>query len=400
MLRRTKTIVFNDDTDPQSLDDDPAPSPSARRDLGARPSLRKGPTLAAREPETFLPQRESIGEEPRSNPVHERQNFLRSEFENEPISRGSQESLAALRAEFRRKHVTVDEDESAGLSLPTFSLGGMKPRILLVAVAVIAGGLAAWLAIGREPEPVTAPAVVIEQAAPAPAPVAPTLEVLVAKAPIAVGTRLTADLLEWQKWPEDTVRAEYVTSAATPEAITDLTGSVARAEVLPGEPIRREKLGQAGAGYLSAILEPGKRAVAVPVNPRSASGGFIMPNDRVDVVLTTGDSSRTILENVRVLAINTRLGAPEAEAATATPEESVFADNALATLELDPSQAELIISAANGNLSLVLRPTADTTTPVDAETRAINQNIRLTSPFWLQPPQSGTGGTAPAYPET
>jgi len=394
LLRRTKTIVFNDDPDIDETD--PSPAPSARRDLGGRPSLRKGPVSMPRENAEFLPQRESIPDEERPNPVHERVNFLRSEFENEPITKGSQESLAALRAEFRRKHVTQDEDESSGFSLPSFSLAGKAPRIILVAVALLAGGIAAWLALGRQPEP--APAPVVEQAAPAPE--APTLEVLVAKSAIPVGARLTPDLLEWQKWPESTVRSEYLTSAANPEAITQFTGAVARVEVLAGEPIRPEKLGQAGAGYLSAILEPGKRAVAVPINPRSASGGFVMPNDRVDVVLTTGQDSRTILENVRVLAINARLGASDAEAATANPEEGVLTGDALATLELDPAQAELLISASNGQLSLVLRPTADTKAPDDAARRAVNQNIRLTTDFWLQPPQPGAGGTAPAYHQT
>ena len=390
MLRRTKTIVFDDD--PET--DDGAPAPSARRDLGGRPSLRKGPVLMPRENADYLPQREFDEDEPRANPVHERVNFLRSEFENEPISKGSQESLAALRAEFRRKHVTLDEEESSGFSLPSFSLGGKAPRIILVAVALLAGGLAAWLALGRQPEP--APLPVVEQAAPAPE--APTLDVLVAKANIPVGTRLTPDLLEWQKWPETTVRAEYLTSTAPPEAITQYAGSVVRAELLAGEPIRPEKLGQAGAGYLSAILEPGKRAVAVPINPRSASGGFVQPNDRVDVVLTTGQDSRTILEDVRVLAINARLGASDTEAATANPEEGVLTGDALATLELDPSQAELLISASNGQLSLMLRPTADTKTPDDAARRAVNQNIRLTSPFWLQAPQPGSAGVVAAYP--
>lgn len=391
MLRRTKTIVFNDDPD---TDDVEAPAPSARRDLGGRPSLRKGPMLMSRETADFLPQRESIpDDDSRPNPVHERQNFLRSEFENEPITRGSQDTLAALRADFRRKHVTLDEDESGGFSLPSFSLSGKAPRIALVVVALLAGGAAAFLALGRQPEP--APAPIVEQAAPAPE--APTIEVLVAKSAIPVGTRLTSDLLEWQKWPETTVRAEYVTSAATPDGLTQFIGSVVRSEMLAGEPVRPEKLGQAGAGYLSAILEPGKRAVAVPINPRSASGGFVQPNDRVDVVLTTGQDSRTILEDVRVLAINARLGATDAEAATASPEEGMVTGDALATLELDPAQAELLISASNGQLSLVLRPTADTKAPGDAARRAVNQNIRLTSPFWLNAPQPGPGGAAPVY---
>ena len=124
MLRRTKTIVFDDNPD---SDDTDAPAPSARRDLGGRPSLRKGPVLMARDTAEFLPQRESIDETSPPNPVHARQDFLRSEFENEPITRGSQDTLAALRADFRRKHVTVDEDESGGFSLPSFSLGGKAP---------------------------------------------------------------------------------------------------------------------------------------------------------------------------------------------------------------------------------------------------------------------------------
>ena len=395
MLRRTKTIVFDDEPDPQSLGDS-EPS-SARRDLG-RPSLRKGPVAVDRDT-SFLPQRESTDDEPIANPVHERMNTLRSEFEDSPISRGSQESLAALREEFRRKHVTSDEAPSGGFAFPSF--GGLKAsRIALVAVALIAGGLAAWLALGRQPEPPPAP-VVVEQAAPAPE--APMVEVLVAKAAIPVGTRLTPELLEWQKWPEATIRAEYLTNAAAPEAMTELVGAVARTELLAGEPIRREKLGEAGAGYLSAILEPGKRAVSVAIDARSASGGFVMPNDRVDVVLTAPapnglSASRTILENVRVLAIDANLGATTEEAATATPAESRFDAGALATLELDQAQAELIINAANGQLSLVLRPTADTTTPADAERQAINQSIRLTSPFWLDMQQSASSGTAPAYP--
>ncbi len=398
MLRRTKTIVLRDDPDTSAYGEtEPAPAPSARRPLdGTRPTLRKVPPA--------MPATESeFADEPATpNPVHERMNFLRSELEDAPISKGSQESLAALREEFRRKHVALEEEPGGGFSLPAF--GGLKPaRLILVAVALIAGGLAAWLAVGRQPEPVAPPAVV-EQAAPEPAPEAPTLDVLVARTPIAAGTRLTPDLLAWQKWPEAAVRAEYLTSAAAPDAITQFSGTVARTELLPGEPIRPEKLGQAGAGYLSAILEPGKRAVAVPVSPRSASGGFIMPDDRVDVVLTTTvngaeQTSRTILENVRVLAINARLATPGTDAAPADPAETIFADNALATLELDPAQAELIISAANGMLSLVLRPTADDGPPSgDAAGRAINQNIRLTSPFWLQPQQPGASGMAPAYP--
>ena len=218
---------------------------------------------------------------------------------------------------------------------------------------------------------------------------------------------LAADAFSWLELPESAVNPGYITLAAMPNAVEDMTGSVARSQFLPGDPIRAEKLAKGTEGFLPALLSDGLRGVSVAITADSASGGFITPDNHVDVVLTRSASSdtggtvsrsETILHNVRVLAINSRLGAPEAEAAQATPEESMFADNALATLELDQAQSELIINAANGNLSLVLRATADTTTPADAEREAINQSIRLTSPFWLKPAQPGSSGAAAAYP--
>ena len=131
MLRRTKTIVFNDDPD-TAIYGEPEPSPSARRPFeSVRATLRKvPPAVPASDSEAFEPA-------PAPNAVHERMNFLRSEFENEPISRGSQESLAALREEFRRKHVTSEDAPGPAFALP--SLGGFKAsRLILVAVALIA----------------------------------------------------------------------------------------------------------------------------------------------------------------------------------------------------------------------------------------------------------------------
>jgi pilus assembly protein CpaB len=173
-----------------------------------------------------------------------------------------------------------------------------------------------------------------------------------------------------------------------PEAITDLEGSVARAEILPGEPILEPKLVKTEGGFLSTMLASGKRGVSVTVAAASASGGFIVPNDYVDVVSTRvsdrGQSTETILRNVRVLAINGSLGKPTEPAAEegGEPTTGVFAE-ALATLELDSTQAELIINAtAQGVLSLVLRSIDDADAPGAADERASNRAIRLTSPFW------------------
>jgi pilus assembly protein CpaB len=213
--------------------------------------------------------------------------------------------------------------------------------------------------------------------------------VLVAREGIGVGQRLTVASLGWEDWPEGAVRPEYITIDAAPEAIEDMSGSLARVEIFPGEPIYRKKLVPPGqGGHLSAVLDRGKRGVSVSVAAASASGGFIVPGDRVDVVLTrasqTGSQySETVLSNVRVLAINTRLGADVQSEGPADIE--VFTNSAIATLELDPTQAKVIMTATTmGGLSLVLRPMTDSAETDLIEHRPANQAIRISSPFWAK----------------
>lgn len=258
----------------------------------------------------------------------------------------------------------------------------MKPaRLILLLVALIAGGLAAFLVTrGSTPRPVqqaeTAPRVVEEV----------TTQVLVAKTPIGVGERLSPVSLEWQEWPQGAVRAEYVTVAAMPDATTDLTGAVARFEIFPGEPIREAKLVRADQGYLSAVLSEGMRGVSVGVTAVSSAGGFVVPNDHVDVVLTSetpsGQQSELILSNVRVLAIGQRLGELGASSGAENPQDQTspqpqtFTDSTIATLELTPAQAETLINASmRGQLSLTLRSVVDFK-KVDTNLPS-NQTVRL-----------------------
>lgn len=256
----------------------------------------------------------------------------------------------------------------------------MRPsRIVLLLVAILAGGLAAFLATrgDRPVQVVQGPEVIVEEA---------KAQILVAAAPIGVGQRLSPDTIEWQDWPEGAVRPEYVTISAMPDAITEMSGAVARFEFFPGEPIREQKLVRADQGYLSAVLAKGKRGVSIAVTADSASGGFIVPNDHVDVVLTrpsdTGQISETILHNVKVLAIGSRLGEVGTTGAPSDPEDpraEVFADQAITTLELDPVQAETVINASRiGQLSLALRSIVDFTEAADEPPRrASNQSVRV-----------------------
>src|SRR6185436_17349440 len=98
-----------------------------------------------------------------------------------------------------------------------------------------------------------------------------------------------------------------------PEAQIQIAGSIARVPLMQGEPIREQKLVRAeGSGFMAAILPSGMRAVSTEISAETGAGGFILPNDRVDIVLTkrekvpgTGTdvvNSEIILSNVRVLA--------------------------------------------------------------------------------------------------
>jgi pilus assembly protein CpaB len=230
-------------------------------------------------------------------------------------------------------------------------------RILLIAVALIAGGLAAFLATRPSGDPAPQPVQVAQDT---------HSKVLIAKANIGLGDRLSATNLDWQDWPDAAIRPEYITDKASPDAITEMKDAVARYAIFTGEPIESAKLVHTDQGYMSAVLDKGMRGVSISVDAASASGGFIIPNDHVDIILSRstpdGQQAETLLSNVRVLAINARLGETGTNGAPADPNapQAPFANSAIATLELDPSQAETVANAVQiGKLSLSLRSIVD-----------------------------------------
>ncbi|MEF2073084.1 Flp pilus assembly protein CpaB [Consotaella aegiceratis] len=228
-------------------------------------------------------------------------------------------------------------------------------RIVILIVAIACGGLAAWLTLtGEDPEPV------VEIV---PAPPVETTDVLVAAASVGMGTVLDETMMAWKPWPAETVSEDLITRPARPDAMQDLAGSMVRSQFTAGEPIREDKLAPDGFGYMSALLPPGKRAAAVRISAETTAGGFVLPDDRVDVVQTIvpdddgGGSgapvSRTILRNIRVLAVDQTQQMDPAD-----PQKVVVGRTA--TLELDPRQVEVVNAAqAEGTLSLALRSIAD-----------------------------------------
>ena len=228
----------------------------------------------------------------------------------------------------------------------------MNPaRIAVLAVAVVAGGIAAYLASGSGEKP-AAPVAQMQ-----------TVDVLVAKNEIGLGQSVKSDDLQWQTWPAATASGTFIKRTDRADATKEITGMIARAPFIAGEPIREPKLVRAdGSGFMAAILPTGMRAISTEISPETGAGGFILPNDRVDVLLTRREKnpdktgadlvhSEIILSNVRVLAIDQ---APkEKEGQNAVVGKTV-------TLELKPEQSETLArSRQMGTLSLALRSIAD-----------------------------------------
>jgi pilus assembly protein CpaB len=225
-------------------------------------------------------------------------------------------------------------------------------RLVVLGIALMAG-VGAFLLAGRSEEP--APVAIVAEKT------IPTVEVLVAAKDIPMGGAVTAGDIRWQTWPAEAANGAFLQKGAAPSAVEDTAGSIARAPFVAGEPIRPEKLIKGtGSGYMAAILPAGMRAISIEISAETGAGGFILPNDRVDLLLTrkvTGRSGRdettseTIAENIRVLAIDQTVEDKDGKKVVV---------GRTATLELTPAQAEQIaLSRQLGTISLALRSLVD-----------------------------------------
>jgi pilus assembly protein CpaB len=233
-------------------------------------------------------------------------------------------------------------------------------RVIILGVAVVAAIAAGWIAKNMASAPPQLVAVEQPQQAPALA----LDEVLVLGETLPMGAAIE-NQLRWQQWPVDAVGEGFITRSAEPEALENLKGSIARVEIFQGEPLRRSKLIGQGQSFMSSILPTGKRAVATQIAADTSAGGFILPNDYVDVIMTRraatagaggaeGFVTETILQNIRVLAIDQAIQEDEDGKRVKVGET--------ATLELTPQQAEIITVAQQmaDRLTLALRSVTDT----------------------------------------
>ena len=228
-------------------------------------------------------------------------------------------------------------------------------RVAVLGVAVGAGLLTAILALnmtGGSPEPSQEAQSSLD-----------VVNVLVATTEIVIGTTIADDMVEWEAWPKSSVSKSFFTREPGSEPSEGVAGALARSTFYAGEPISETRLIRADSGYMSAILPTGKRAVATRIAADTSAGGFVLPNDHVDVIMTRQDSAaaegapggyitETILNNVRVLAIDQTIEEKDGE-------KVVIGQTA--TLELTLKQAEILTVAQQlgDRLALALRSLSD-----------------------------------------
>jgi pilus assembly protein CpaB len=234
-------------------------------------------------------------------------------------------------------------------------------RLVVLGVAIAAGGVAAYLAShsrqASPPEVAKAPVVALE-----------TTDVLVAKTNLGRGDVIGANQIGWQVWPKASANGNFITRDSRPKAVEQLTGAIVRVPLAAGQPIFDPMVVLAkGSGFLAAILPKGMRAVAMDITAENAAGGFILPEDHVDILLTHHDKGAekatgnekivtdTILRNVRVLAVDQSVEEKSGQK---------VAVGRTATIALTPQQAEtLAMSRQLGTLSLALRSLVDSQSP-------------------------------------
>jgi pilus assembly protein CpaB len=216
------------------------------------------------------------------------------------------------------------------------------------------------------------------------APATETRRVLVATQTMEAGRFVRAEDLRWAAWPKDGVADGYVVDGETPKGVISppaadgatpqkrgksvFDGAVVRARITAGEPVTALKLVQPGErGFLAAVLEPGKRAVSVPVNATTGIAGFIFPGDLVDVIFIgqmhletrRGDAegskvkkidfSETLMSGARIIAMDQKVEIGDGQAKVSKT----------ATLEVTPKQAEKVALALKmGSVSLSLHSLA------------------------------------------
>jgi pilus assembly protein CpaB len=245
--------------------------------------------------------------------------------------------------------------------------------LAVAAVAAIALGLLVRsMAIGHKPPPAAAPQVAQQS----------MTRVLVAKQDLKVADRIAPENVAWESWPTGSVNTVFITGGVVaPQnnlavqatnalvnvqrgdaALQTVAGALVREPIAKNEPITAAKLVRGDGSYMAVKLPTGMRAMSMPITAQSAAGGFVLPGDRVDVMLSVkgqpgaadpshAAGAQLVMRNLLVLAIDQNTEAKPQQAAMI---------GSTATLQVPAGDVDSLSRAeTQGELSLVLRSLAD-----------------------------------------
>jgi pilus assembly protein CpaB len=220
-----------------------------------------------------------------------------------------------------------------------------KTVILISTVALLFAGVAAWLTYSYLQQEVSSVKAVQPQ------------RIVVAASDIPIGSTVTEKQVKITTWPKDSI------PPGSAQAVDAVVNRVAVRPITRGDAITEQKLkpktAGVGTGFMTYVVPQGHRAVTVAVNEVAGVAGFLTPNDRVDVIVTTilpsndkESISKIILENIPILATGQITDQKDGKPVVVPT----------VTLDLLPVDAEkLVLSAAKGSLQLLLRNIADST---------------------------------------
>jgi pilus assembly protein CpaB len=257
------------------------------------------------------------------------------------------------------------------------------PPMLLLVLAIFSGCIAAYMASGW----LKARSQKANQTALQKVQVTP---VVVAAKDIGPGSSLDASLLKVVDWPKDSL-----ISGATAD-IEQLRGRVVRYPLVAGEALLESKLAPQGTlAGLAGIIQNDKRAITVKVDEASGVAGFVMPGNRVDVLLTMDKNefkddpiSQVVLQNILVLGKGQDIDQPKNE------EKPKIVPTV--TLEVSPAEGErLALAAKEGQITLALRGwTENTSVPTNGtRTSTLLHSEKKQEPAF-EAPIAATGTTS------
>lgn len=278
-------------------------------------------------------------------------------------------------------------------------------RSLILLLALLAGVITlALMQFGLRPDP----------AADAGQPKTQAVFVLVYARDLPRGTLIDETGLRWQEQLATALPAGAITAGEQGSGMpAGLDGKLLRSDVLAGEVVRPETLVDGAASFMSLTLTPGMRAIGISVTPQKLAGGFILPEDRIDLIHTAsgdfdGDGkassfSQTILENIRVLAVGDKptsrvtFQTVDEQAAAASATSDITMKGETITLEMSDEEAGILFSAqASGQISLALRALEDHGPSRIGSTAGIEMPQPAANPAPV--PSADVAGAAPAEP--